>query len=526
VPAAANRALRGFAGEADMTYTRKNVWELGADWADPILWYARGVKAMKARALNELTGWRFYGAIHGIDQGLWQQLGYLSPADPMPSSADIAAYWDECQHGSWYFLPWHRGYLIAFEAVVRDAVVKLGGPADWALPYWNYFKPNQNQLPPAFASPDWPDGRGDNPLFVEQRYGPNNDGNVFVQMDQVDLNALGDPDFTGVASGGGPGFGGVDTGFSHGGRVHGGIETQPHDQVHGLVGGGDPESGLPGLMSDPDTAGLDPIFWLHHANIDRLWEVWRQNPATDVDPSDPNWVNGPQSVGQRAFMLPMPGGASWTYAPGDMSDLSKLDYTYDDVSPPAGAPQLVARMQRLGGNAAVAAATARSTAMAGPKTVELLGANSQSLSLTGSGARTSVALDAAVQRKVTNSLVGAAQSAPDRIFLNLENVRGLNDATVFSVYINVPEGDDPAKHPELKAGSIALFGVRKATIADAQHAGDGLTFVLEITHVIDTLHLAGALNVSQLHVRLVPLNPVPEAAQVSIGRISIFRQSS
>ena len=23
-----------------MAYTRKNVWELGGDWADPILWYA------------------------------------------------------------------------------------------------------------------------------------------------------------------------------------------------------------------------------------------------------------------------------------------------------------------------------------------------------------------------------------------------------------------------------------------------------------------------------------------------------
>jgi len=34
----------------------------------------------------------------------------------MPSRADIKAYWSECQHGSWYFLPWHRGYLIAFEA--------------------------------------------------------------------------------------------------------------------------------------------------------------------------------------------------------------------------------------------------------------------------------------------------------------------------------------------------------------------------------------------------------------------------
>jgi len=65
-----------------MAHIRKNVWELGEDWADPILWYARGVKAMKARALNEPTGWRFYGAIHGIDKGLWQQLPNGSRAPP------------------------------------------------------------------------------------------------------------------------------------------------------------------------------------------------------------------------------------------------------------------------------------------------------------------------------------------------------------------------------------------------------------------------------------------------------------
>src|SRR5262249_960538 len=117
-------------------------------------------------------------------------------------------------------------------------------------------------------------------------------------------------------------------------------------------------------------------------------------------------------------------------------------------------------------------------------------------------------------------------TVPDRIFLNLENVRGLNDATAFNVYINLPEGADPAQHPDNLAGSIALFGVRKATRGSDRHSGDGLTFVLEITHVIDTLHLAGALDAPQLHVRLVPLKPVPEAAQVSIGRISVFRQGS
>jgi tyrosinase len=512
-----------------MAFTRKNVWELGGDWADPILWYARGVNAMQSRAFNETTGWRFYGAIHGIDRALWQQLGYLDRGDPMPSRADIKAYWSECQHGSWYFLPWHRGHLIAFEAVVRDAVVKLGGPADWALPYWNYFKADQDALPAAFASPDWPDGRGNNPLYVEQRYGPNNDGNVYVPVSRINLNALGDPDFTGVASGGSPGFGGVDTGFSHGGRIHGGLETQPHDWVHGLVGGSDPQSNLPGLMSDPDTAGLDPIFWLHHANIDRLWQVWRENPASHADPSDANWVNGPTAIGERAFMLPMPGGVSWTYTPGQMSDLSKLDYVYDDVSPPSRTPQAVARLQRLGVNLAAAEAVVRSTAMAGPKTVELLGANDQRLRLAGAEASTSVALDASVQRKLSESLrsaTAAAPTAPDRIFLNLENVRGLNDATAFNVYINLPEGADPTQYPDHLAGSIALFGVRKATLADDKHAGDGLTFVLEITHVIDTLHLAGALNVAKLNVRLVPLNPVPEAAQISIGRISVFRQST
>ena len=212
-----------------------------------------------------------------------------------------------------------------------------------------------------------------------------------------------------------------------------------------------------------------------------------------------------------------------------MSDLSQLNYTYDDVSPPAATPEVVARLERLGVPLETANALARSTAMAGPKTVELLGANNESLRLIGAEAGTSVTLDAAVQRKVSTNLetAGAAgRPAPDRIFLNLENVRGLNDATAFSVYINLPEGEDPTQHPELLAGSIALFGVRKATLADGEHAGDGLTFVFEITHIIDAMHLAGTLNVSQLRVRLVPIKPVPEAAQISIGRISIFRQSS
>ena len=59
-----------------MTFIRRNVWELGGDWADEILWYARGVAAMKARALAEPTSWRFYAGMHGFSSARWQELGY------------------------------------------------------------------------------------------------------------------------------------------------------------------------------------------------------------------------------------------------------------------------------------------------------------------------------------------------------------------------------------------------------------------------------------------------------------------
>src|SRR4029453_6928754 len=137
-------AGEGIAGRwGDMTFIRRNVWELGGDWADEVLWYARGVAAMKARALAKPTSWRFYAGMHGFSSARWQELGYLFPTDQPPSQAQLSTFWRQCQHGSWYFLPWHRGYVLALEANIRAEVIALNGPDDWALPYWNYFAPNE-----------------------------------------------------------------------------------------------------------------------------------------------------------------------------------------------------------------------------------------------------------------------------------------------------------------------------------------------------------------------------------------------
>jgi tyrosinase len=505
-----------------MTFVRRNVWELGDDWAEEILWYARGVAAMKARGLNEPTGWRFYAGMHGFNAARWQELGYLFATDTPPTQADFSTFWRQCQHGSWYFLPWHRGYVLALEANIRAEVVALGGPEDWALPYWNYFKPGQDALPPAFGSPDWPDGVGDNPLYVEQRYGPDGDGHVFVPTDQVNLAALNDPDFTGATGGGSTGFGGVDTGFSHNGSPHGGIETQPHDWVHGLVGG---QSVQPpetvGAMADPRTAGLDPIFWLHHANIDRLWASWNLD-TTHLDPSQQPWLLGPASTGERAFCAPMPDGTTFTYTPEEMMNLPDLGYEYDDLTPAVAPPPPPGPAGPVVDDGEEGVAV--------PETeVELVGSNDKAVPVAGRESRTQVRLDSSARQKVGDRIDAADSgeegvAAPDRVFLNLENVRGRSDATAFSVYLGLGDDEDPAEHPERLAGSIAPFGVSEASDFDDEHAGAGLNFVLEVTSIVNELHREGRLAADDLSVRVVPRRPPGGKSELSIGRISIVRQ--
>ena len=49
----------------------------------------------------------------------------------------------------------------------------------------------------------------------------------------------------------------------------------PHNSIHGLLGGG----GAPGCsMGYVQSAAYDPIFWLNHAFVDKVWAD-RQNNA-------------------------------------------------------------------------------------------------------------------------------------------------------------------------------------------------------------------------------------------------------
>lgn len=107
---------------------------------------------------------------------------------------------------------------------------------------------------------------------------------------------------------------------------HKGILTAleaPHNDVHLAVGGFDiPADGSPygqvaganGDMGENNTAAMDPIFFFHHCNVDRMFWVWQQqNGKTDKIEIIKNYAGTSSSDSQG----PTPG-----VAPGTSLDLN------------------------------------------------------------------------------------------------------------------------------------------------------------------------------------------------------------
>ena len=520
-----------------MARVRKDVWGLGAGWSDTLEWYAKAVRTLQSRAVTDRTSWRFLAAIHGMHPVVWREFGVIQATTQLPTAAIQRRFWNQCQHQSWYFLPWHRAYLAAFEEIVREAVVTAGGPDDWALPYWNYSdstRPNARTLPGAFALATLPDG-SDNPLRVERRFGS---GTTPIRIDPtfVSLSALQDDVFTGGDSDIPPGFGGPETMFHHGPEsdtTNGRLESLPHNVIHGAIGGVAP-GGNPndwrdfGLMSMPMTAALDPIFWLHHANIDRLWSVWlRDTQEQHENPDLTTWLDGPAD---RQFVFPTSNQGERTFRARDVLDTTAapLDYRYEDETPPVVERRAVRRATRLGARVAVGGARESEDApVSTENTPELIGASDGEVRVAGATGA-AVRLDPSGTQSLRNSLARVASTdarssaEPARVFLKLEGIRGTSDAAIYHVYIDLPPNADPAEHADRLAGTVSLFGISAASDPDGPTAGSGINQVLEITEIVDALHLSGDA-LERLDVQFVPATPAVAGATFSVGRLSVFK---
>jgi tyrosinase len=468
---------------------------------------------------------------------VWREFGIIKSSTPFPPVAVQNRFWNQCQHQSWYFLPWHRGYLAAFEQIVHAAIIDAGGPDDWALPYWNYSDPNEpnaRTMPDAFDLPTLPDG-SNNPLRVQRRFG---DGTSPIQLDPsfVGLDALQDDVFPGGESDIPAGFGGPETVFHHGPEsdtTNGGLESLPHNVIHSAIGGvtsgGNPNDWRDlGLMSMPITAALDPIFWLHHSNIDRLWKAWlRDTQEVRLDPDATTWLDGPAD---REFVMPSSNQGEWTFTARDVLDTAAppLEYSYDDETPPIVERRVERRMRRLRARvpAGGGGREREEAAMGTGKIPELIGASEGPVSVTGS-TRAAVRLDPSSTRTLRRNLSRAVAAPtptpePARVFLKLEGIRGTSDAAIYHVYIGLPPNADPAQYRDRLAGTVSLFGISAASDRNGPTAGSGINQVLEITDIVDALHLSGD-DLEHLDVRFVPATPSVAAANFSIGRLSVFK---
>ncbi|GIF39571.1 tyrosinase [Actinoplanes xinjiangensis] len=89
-------------------------------------------------------------------------------------------------------------------------------------------------------------------------------------------------------------------------------EIELHNRVHNYVGG------HMGTREAPN----DPVFWLHHCNIDRLWWQWQATRGIDTYQPRTGFTSG--VIDNTETMRPF----STATTPSAVRDISNLDYSY------------------------------------------------------------------------------------------------------------------------------------------------------------------------------------------------------
>jgi hypothetical protein len=250
---------------AGTPFVRSDVSSLLA--TDPIIvGYQTAIANMQGLPPTDVRSWSYQAAIHST------------------STTPVKSAWNTCQHGSHLFWAWHRMYLYWWERIVR----KYSGDSTWALPYWNWT--SHNHLPAMFR------------VTSSDLYTPNRDPNI--------NNGTGSLPATDVK---------YSTAFAEFDyySAQSSIEMVPHNIIHVDVGGGT------GWMSGIPTAAQDPIFYLHHANMDRLWNLWLAQGGGRSDPtSDTTWTG-------VTFTFFDENASKVTMTPCDvLNAATQLNYTY------------------------------------------------------------------------------------------------------------------------------------------------------------------------------------------------------
>jgi tyrosinase len=374
---------------------------------------------MKARPATDPTSWRYQANIHGT---------FDTPSQPL---------WNQCEHGTDFFYSWHRMYLYYFERILR----KASGNRHLTLPYWNYSDAPANRvLPLPFRDP----ANAGNPLFVAGRF--INDGSSLPVSAVEYATAFGEIDFFDFSSS---------------------VEGTPHGAVHVQVGG---------LMGLVPTAANDPIFWLHHANIDRLWEGWLGWENGRANPAEPNpWLD-------KSFTFFDENGGQVTLTGRQILNTRKqLRYKYDDLPP---APVRVAMRAQAGAT--------------GPARVERQIARVDGLTLGSEPATVTLTLGPAQAAELAQALDATGPRRP--VYLAFQGV-DYDPGAYYEVFVELP-GDPASAAPDSAhfAGVIAPF-------VDPKHRDHVL--LVNVRPALVRLRGQSLLKLDAMKLTFVPRGPVP-----------------
>jgi hypothetical protein len=256
--------------------------------------------------------------------------------------------------GAYGFLPWHRYFLYIVEQQLQTYVAGV------TIPYWDWTDPVGGAVLVAdFLGPNGDPASGNEVrqgYFAREAPGTGVNATPAPPWWPVALTGWNLPAAFGLNAGALrrdldpvgqlPGTASIrntlDKGTYHDFQraIEGGGGVVPfhqmHNALHGWVGG---------QMATLSTSPFDPLFYLHHCNIDRLWAMWQMDGhATDYGPNataDPGhtladlmfpWVGGAGGytpVNQFVGIDPPDFAALPAVTAADVLDHRALGYSYD-----------------------------------------------------------------------------------------------------------------------------------------------------------------------------------------------------
>jgi tyrosinase len=422
----------------------------------------------------------------------------LDPNHPLNWDNIAQIHFDHCPHSNWWFLPWHRAYLYYFELACRF----ITQDAVFCVPYWDWSQ--DSRLP----GPFW--GRG-NELFDDTR---TITGDDFVDTEEGEY--LGQRAINNILSGTWVDcYSGATAGDDQRDPTPGAsLLESAHNRVHSKISGD----------MDSFVSPRDPIFWLHHANIDRLWASWMQQNREQM-PDSNIWAG---------HMLQMfydaQAARPVAVLTRDTANAVKYGAVYDKYERPTAARPAASVGSAQGvwrhSNATIVLNEAR-----GPATGSNVDVGFSTLRLSAGmrGIVSSVFAASAVgdleqpSNALSQTVVTGSQVVPG-VHLRLQGVRRQAATNIaLRVFVNNQKADTATSISDpTYVGTVSFFG------DDHQHgAGGGATFILPVWDALSRLYAAGALTeLATIDVTIVVVrseNAVPGASVgVTVDKIALI----